>query len=160
VREGAKSAGSWLEQLAPPSLSGSDKMPAVPSGSSLPGAGSVSFGAGDTEGLARLVIWGIILGGLAFVLWKLGNLYRDSAARRGLLGGWPVDPGAVATRGDLVRAFEHLALRLLGLDARHRNHLDLADRLGGTPEASDAARRQAAGHLAHLYELARYAPED
>ena len=30
----------------------------------------------------------------------------------------------------------------------------------GRERAADDPRRQAAGHLAHLYELARYAPED
>jgi hypothetical protein len=62
----------------------------------------------------------------------------------------------VATRGELVAAFEYLALLCLGPDARARNHLDLADQLG--QGSNEAERRRAAGELAHLYEQARYAP--
>jgi hypothetical protein len=153
--ERVQAAGSWLEQLSPP------QAPSVsaPSAPSLPGAAAPSFGADAPEELARLVIWGIMLAGLAVVAWKLTKMYREAAGGRAA-GRWPVEPGAVATRGDLVRAFEYLALRLLGLDARHRHHLDLADRLGGPAEGGDWGRRRAAGHLAHLYELARYAPAD
>ena len=153
--ERLQAAGSWLEQLSPPQVPGVS----APSSPSLPGAAVPSFSADAPEQLARLVVWGIVLAGLAFVAWKLTKMYRE-AAGGSAAGRWPVEPGAVATRGDLVRAFEYLALRLLGLDARHRHHLDLADRLGGPAELGDPDRRRAAGHLAHLYELARYAPED
>jgi hypothetical protein len=154
--EQAKAAGSWLGDWNPPAL------PEVnPPSPSLPAVGGApSFSLGDTEGLARLALWGAVVAGLAFVAWKLAKMYREGAA--GDPARWPVEPDAVVTRGDLVRAFEYLALRLLGLDARHRHHLDLADRLGAPrqPDADDPDRRRAAGHLAHLYELARYAPED
>jgi hypothetical protein len=103
-----------------------------------------------------------LFGALAVVLWRSRAWYRaraGAAAGPGDLGAWPVPPGAVATRDELVRAFEYLALQRLGPDARSRHHLDLADRLGAGGE-DGRARRQAAGHLARLYEQARYAPED
>jgi hypothetical protein len=58
-----------------------------------------------------------------------------------------VRPDLVASRGDLVKAFEHLACLRLGEPALRQNHLELGDRLG------------AAG-LARLYEQARYAPPE
>jgi hypothetical protein len=67
-----------------------------------------------------------------------------------------VQPAAVGTRYDLVRAFEYLALLRLGPAARHQNHLEIAAALG----AADAGRRGAAERLASLYEQARYAPRD
>ena len=75
------------------------------------------------------------------------------AVRR--LGPWPVDPAAVATRAQLIRAFDYLALLLLGEQVRTWNHVAVAKKLG-----EEAARNPAAGILAQLYELARYTPGD
>ena len=72
------------------------------------------------------------------------------------LGPWPVRPEAVHTRDELVRAFEYLALLLLGPAARSRNHREIAAGLGRgrrDPRAPPTA-------LAGLYEQARYAPPD
>ena len=104
----------------------------------------------------------ILVMGTGFIVWKLAALYRAEFAEHGRKDQqkWPVQPKDVATRGDLVRAFEFLALRCLGLDAKHRHHLDLANRLGGPSRPASEPRRLAADHLAHLYELARYAPGD
>jgi hypothetical protein len=74
------------------------------------------------------------------------------------LGPWPVQPGAVKTRSDLVKAFEHLALLCLGQSARTCHHLDLAEKLGKNPSLDPVGNADAAKHLAHLYEVARYAP--
>jgi hypothetical protein len=60
----------------------------------------------------------------------------------------------VATRQDLIRAFEYLSLLRLGPAARTWNHRAIAERLG----AAEAERRRVAGRLATLYEQARYAP--
>jgi hypothetical protein len=76
--------------------------------------------------------------------------------RSGRLGPWPVQPGAVASREDLIRAFEYLAILRLGGRARSRNHLAVAD--GLRTNEPDLARREAAGELARLYEKARYEP--
>lgn len=74
-------------------------------------------------------------------------------------GAWPVAPAHVTTRGDLVRAFEYLALLILGPAARACHHHDLANRLSQQGEVLVPERREAAERLAALYEQARYAPE-
>jgi hypothetical protein len=104
-------------------------------------------------------LWLAVLAALGFALYRTAARRAAGAAHGGWrLGPWPVAPAAVATRRELVAAFEYLALLCLGPDARARHHLDLADRLGGG--ADDPQRRRAAGELAHLYEQARYAPDD
>ncbi len=126
---------------------------------SLP-SGSLGKGAGV------VLLWGMVVLIAAFVLWRMRGWYRDrqeGAGRGWRLGPWPVRPGEVATRGDLVRAFEYLALLRLGPRARPCHHLELADRLGeqaGPSGEGTDRRRQAADQLAHLYEQARYAPEE
>jgi hypothetical protein len=83
------------------------------------------------------------------------------------LGPWPVQPTAVKTRDELVRAFEYLSLLRLGPDARHWHHLAIGSALGqfatdlttdAEPSYRWAERRQAAAQLTALYERARYAP--
>jgi hypothetical protein len=67
-----------------------------------------------------------------------------------------VSPEAVASRQDVVRAFEYLSLLKLGPAVKSRNHIELAAELGR--EAIDA--RHAADRLASVYEKARYTPAD
>jgi hypothetical protein len=71
-----------------------------------------------------------------------------------------VNPAAIRTREDVVRAFEYLALLRLGPGARPRHHRDLALKLGGSEAVALAPpdRRRAALELAELYERARYTP--
>jgi hypothetical protein len=114
-------------------------------------------------GALQAVLWLLLLAGGGFLVWralarlKAGEASRDGRAWR--LGPWPVDPSRVVTRADLVRAFEHLSLLVLGPAVRTWNHLAVADGLAG--DGPDAARRRnAAAELAGLYEQARYAPED
>lgn len=73
------------------------------------------------------------------------------------LGSWPIAPNEVATRRDLVLAFEYVALLRLGVSAGACHHRALAERLG-TQDGDNPARRLAADMLAWLYEKARYAP--
>ena len=80
------------------------------------------------------------------------------ARKRWRLGPWPVSPGAVRTREQLVRAFEYLSLLLLGPAARTRHHHDLARQIGDQPDMDPDRRKEAAQALAGLYEQARYAP--
>jgi hypothetical protein len=128
---------------------GNWKIP-LPEAGSAPGAGAVG----------NVLLWVLLVGTTGVVLWqaarrKGGGLRRGVAASR--LGPWPMAPAQVATRTDLVRAFEYLSLLLLGPAARTQNHLDVAERLAG--DGADKAQRQnAASELATLYELARYAP--
>jgi hypothetical protein len=120
----------------------------------VPGLGGVGGPAGGevaVQGLLALLAAGII----AAVLWKLLAARSGAAPSTALagLGPWPVEPERVATREQLVQAFEYLAVLLLGESARTANHRDIAASLDGTPD-----RGRAAGELAELYETARYDP--
>jgi hypothetical protein len=130
----------------------------VPSVSGPSWSGGLSMGDG---GGLHVLIWIVAVLVLGAVLWKVMHSPAASAERsqRWRLGPWPVAPSHVSTRGELIVAFEYLALKVLGLDARTRNHLDLAAELGGRPSA-DPIRQRAAARLARLYEHARYAPPD
>lgn len=71
------------------------------------------------------------------------------------LGPWPVAPGQVASREDMIRSFEYLGLRDCGPLAMCWNHLEVAQHLAG----AEHDRQEAAALLARGYEWARYAPE-
>jgi hypothetical protein len=108
-----------------------------------------------------IVLWLVGLGVVALLLWKSRLLTRDTAGARAAgwrLGPWPVQPAAVRTREELVRAYEHLALLTLGPAARHWHHREIECRLGKDAKADNAARHQAAAELTDAYEQARYAP--
>ena len=148
---------TWLPKL--PSLPRVN-IPSVGS-SSWPGSASPSSWSLDSLGTGLLWVCVLVLFG--FLLWTSGTWLRadriggkESAWR---LGAWPVAPAHVTTRGDLVRAFEHLALLILGPTARACHHHDLANRLSQQGEVLVPERREAAERLAALYEQARYAPE-
>ena len=96
---------------------------------------------------------------LTILAWQLFERRRSKRARSNDLipRNWPVDPSAVANGAELMRAFEYLALLRLGIEARTRNHLAIAYRLGGASGLDDH-RREAATELARLYERARYQP--
>lgn len=131
--------------LHPPTL------PATPSSPTISGRG------------AEVIVWVVLFVVVVLVLLRVGwRVVRDRLAPSGewRLGPWPVRPQAVATRADLVRAFEYLALLLLGPAARTRHHLDLAEQIGTCPGEDPTRRRQAAEELARLYAVARYAPDD
>jgi hypothetical protein len=130
---------------------------------SLPSVGLPSGGpSGRQTGVG--LVWLAVLAACALLLWKTGAWYqqhRAALAGQGWrLGPWPVAPDRVATRAELVRAFEYLALLLLGPAARARHHLDLGEQIGAQPDMDPERRQQAAEHLARLYEQARYAPAD
>jgi hypothetical protein len=108
----------------------------------------------DTGPLALWIAVVVIVG---FLLWR-STSKRAWSEETWRVGPWPVLPDAVATRRDLVLAFEHLALRYLGLAARSCHHLELADRLAA--QKADPRQREAAAELAHLYEQARYTPDE
>lgn len=79
---------------------------------------------------------------------------RFGSGERWALGPWPVDPAAISSEAELIRAFEYLTLLKLGPDARSWNHHAIALELGG----DQPDRRRAADQLAALYERSRYAP--
>jgi hypothetical protein len=110
----------------------------------------------------------LMLGMLVLLLYRSGlgpKLLGSGAGAEWRLGPWPVPPDAVATRQDVVRAFEYLALLHLGPAAAACHHRLLAERLVTCSpalhgnKAFDPARRQAVEILAWLYEQARYAPD-
>jgi hypothetical protein len=70
------------------------------------------------------------------------------------LGPWPVLPQNIASPAELILAFEYLALKELGLEAKNWNHQMIClGFLKKIPGKSEAAKR-----LAHLYEQIRYDP--
>jgi hypothetical protein len=71
-----------------------------------------------------------------------------------VLGPWPVAPGQVDSRGQLIRAFDYLAQLRFGPDAKSWHHRAVATRLPRNPTEESAARE-----LAAMYEWARYSPE-
>lgn len=67
---------------------------------------------------------------------------------------WPIDPARVASREDVVRAFDHLSVARCGQQAEHWNHQQVAGHLvDQQPKLTTDI-----GRLAGLYEKARYAP--
>src|SRR5439155_2456335 len=102
--------------------------------------------------LGSLLFWLLLVGLLLLLGWHFTK-YLKPGARRGAaaaaLGPWPVAPDQVATRAELIRAFDYLALLLLGLRAKVWNHRTVA-RLLAERDGTAAAR------LAELYERARY----
>jgi hypothetical protein len=110
---------------------------------------------------AKILFWAAMGVFVIILMWQIAAGRRAAGAGAGQpawrLGPWPVDPSQVTTRQDLIRAFEYLALLVLGSPARSWNHLAIARRLSDQPNA-DPERKHAALHLAALYETARYAP--
>lgn len=126
--------------------------------SSLPAAvGPPSTDGSDVNGTIMALL---VLGVLYVLVWRMvasasgrtkaiGLVSVCRPTRAALLG--------VATREDLVRLFEQLALFRLGSAAGVCNHRELAGRLAEHEFDGDAARRrQAADLLAWRYEQARY----
>jgi hypothetical protein len=97
---------------------------------------------------------GVIVVLAALTIWRLAaRRPRPGANGRWRPGPWPVDPAAVGTRDEVIRAFEYLALLRFGPAARQWHHRRVAERL-----ADASGDRAAAATLAGLYERARYAP--
>jgi hypothetical protein len=94
--------------------------------------------------------------GLVVIAWLLyDRLFRHKGpAAHADLGPWPVTPEEVRSPEELIQAFEYLSLLKIGAKARSWNHRLIAAELGG----KESERRRMAGHLATLYEQARYAP--
>jgi hypothetical protein len=143
------------------------KLPSVSFGGmpslQLPTLGTPSAGGGGGFGFVRVVVWiaGLaILGLLAWLLWQrfAHPPASESAGKGWRLGSWPVNPGRVATREELIQAFEFLSVLLLGQAARTWNHLDIAASMGGDGKSTSAEQRTAAHRLGSLYEEARYVP--
>ena len=131
---------------------------------SLPRFGNSSATRSATatgDGWAPALLSILMLGLIVLLMCKMAARSQAQAgageAEPWRLGSWPVSPSAVATRQDVIRAFEYLALLCLGSAAGTCHHRELAERLA-EQDSSNPARRQAAEMLACFYEQARYAP--
>ncbi len=136
-----------------PHLSGSDRR----SGSSMGGMGSFNFGGMQVPWLLALLFLAAILGTILW--WKWASLFPPggrSALAGAEAGAWPIDPRAINTREDVVKAFEFLSVLICGPGAKTWTHTTIADEL----TALAATHGETALKLARLYELARYAPLD
>ena len=154
----------WMGQMSgrnanvqPPRF-GNPSLPNMPS-LGTPSA-SLSGGSLAGSGSVLVVLLGLLLLGL--ILWRgrdwLTGL-RDAGRSAWKIGPWPVRPEDVTTRGDLVRAFEYLALLCLGPAARTCHHLELGRQIGGQPALDAERRRESATALSRIYERARYTPD-
>src|SRR5205823_9969160 len=104
-----------------------------------------------------ILLAAIVVGGLIWWrFWYLRDPARVGDAVPDWLGPWPVDPRRIATREDLVRAFEYLSVLVCGREARTWTHGTIARALSDLA----ATHLETARLLARLYELARYAPLD
>jgi hypothetical protein len=123
---------------------------------SLAGWGAPSVSLPNLSGarVAETLVWAVIVIVTAMLAWHVA---KNAGTRRshGLVprsaGPWPVDPSQVATRGQLIQAFEDLAIRTLGAEARSWNHRTIAGELGAA-----SGHHVTAQELAYLYEEARY----
>jgi len=164
VGRGMSKTGRFLDRNLP-SVSGRSlpnapniNAPTLPSGPNLPSMAGPSMPGGlpDAGGAftALMVILGVAVGALLF--WRLLLRPMRQATEKPAdlkLGEWPIDPSKVRTRDELVRAFDYLALLLLGLKAKMWHFRTVAKRIG-----EDEAKRPAAENLADAYMQARYAP--
>jgi hypothetical protein len=119
---------------------------------SLPRFGEGGMSARSATNLTLALLGSAVA---VIVIWRLrGGRFSPANEGRRPLGPWPLDPNMVATRADLIRAFEYLSVLQCGDPARTWHHRAIAEQMGGTV----ADRRTAADRLATLYERARYAP--
>jgi hypothetical protein len=132
----------------------------------IPGLGRIPMpdlgppGAGDLHGqslttLGSVATWILALMILALILARIVRWPRRSqsaAMVRPEIGPWPVQPGSVSTRAELVLAFDYLALWTLGLRVKSWNHHAVATLWIEQAPACAAS----AASLARLYEQARY----
>lgn len=128
------------------------------SGSSSGGGGGGFGGVGGFGGSwLPVVLLGLaFMGGLFIWWWYLRDANDTGESVVNPLGPWPVDPRSIATREDVVKAFEYLSVLICGPSAKMWTHSAIAEAL------TDLAisHGETAVKLARLYELARYAPLD
>jgi hypothetical protein len=161
---GSTSLGRWWSGSGRESSSGGDWSLGGSSGGGSSGPGwsmgsGGGFGFGGLEGswLPVVILAAVLLGVLVWWrFWYLRDPVRTGWEPPEGLGPWPLDPRHIATREDLVRAFEYLSVLICGMEARTWTHGTIAQALAGLA----ATQGHAAALLARLYELARYAPLD
>lgn len=173
----ARESGAWpqvkglsdrlprLEGLLPKNLDGRSWFPDLSKFTPRnPGIPTPNVGKPElprTSGWGSL-LWVAMAVCFAVVAWRL-LAWRQSATAaqpEWRPGPWPVPPEAVRTREDLVKAFEHLALLLLGRRAFPLHHVAIGAWMAGDPRQATPERQRAVWNLAGLYEQARYAPPE
>ena len=107
---------------------------------------AMSFGGLEGSWLPVILLAAIVLGGLIWWrFWYLRDPTRAGGALPDWLGPWPVDPRRIATREDLVLAFEYQSVLTCGREARTWTHGTIARALADL----------AATHLETARQLAR-----
>jgi hypothetical protein len=128
-----------------------------PASSLPPAAPPAPTESGDVNGAMMALL---ALGVLYILVWRTvasANRWREAAGQALVRRPTRAALFGVATREDLVRVFERVALFRLGSAADACHHRELARRLAEHDDGSDAARRQQAAELlAWRYEQARY----
>jgi len=148
--------GKWLDRLGdlkPARLPRWDWSPPAPPRGALPNVSTPALPA--MSALGTIAIWLICIVLAALVLWQASRWLKGSrrAAQRTFgLGPWPVDPQQVASRAELIKAFDYLAVLVFGAKARPWNHRTVARSLAERAEPLT----HLAAELAALYEEARY----
>lgn len=142
----------WLPDLGP-----APEMPRFVVGEWDFGAPELPSAASASRAGGFLLLLGIF-GAAAWLILQTRGLrdFSGSATPARRLGPWPVSPDTVATRGEVVLAFEYLARKVLGLPAETSHHRAVARQLAA--RATSAQQARAADDLAALYEHARYTP--
>jgi hypothetical protein len=139
---------------------GGSSPPPRPSGGSSGGGWGSGWGSGGGIGGAWVPFVILFLVVLGVVVWLkvkgLGEGRGAPALAAAGPGGWPIDPRAINTREDVVKAFEYLSVLVCGPAARNWTHGAIADALAELARTGG----ERAVLLARLYELARYAPLD
>jgi hypothetical protein len=94
----------------------------------------------------------------ALIYWRFLAVRKlpDDGFHLGGLNHWPIDPRRIATRQDVVVAFEYLSVLICGPSAKMWTHNTIAEALAELA----TTHGETAVMLARLYELARYAPLD
>jgi hypothetical protein len=121
--------------------------------------GGSGFNFGGFSVPVWLVVAILVAIALAVVWWKRDLIFVPRKAGplvAGGVGGWPLDPRAINSREDVVRAFEYLSVLICGPGAKTWTHSTIADELTVLAQTQG----ETAVKLARLYELARYAPLD
>lgn len=129
------------------------------------GVPSAAFGGPAVSSSFEIIIFiaAVVLGCgliLAFMLKSGGSVDDEQQQKVWRLGRWPLNPATVSTRGELVQAFDYLALLLFGQPAMHWNHRTIADQVASNPSGRWTPYQDAMANLAQMYEQARYAPAD
>jgi hypothetical protein len=124
--------------------------------SAFDGMGGFQFGGVTVPWLLMLILLALAVAAAVWWKWEVIFQPKPALAAAGGVGPWPIDPRAITTREDVVKAFEYLSVLICGPAAKTWTHSTIADEL----TALAATHGETAVKLARLYELARYAPLD